>query len=100
MKLLGWLNHCLAAQNQWAKRVSPAEQPSAAWRPTHRHRSGGYYRLLTLGIYEADRSSVAIYDDATGTVWVRPAAEFNDGRFTPVLNGPTQPKVAGPRNAA
>jgi len=24
-----------------------------------------------------------IYDDETGNVWIRPAAEFDDGRFTP-----------------
>lgn len=51
------------------------------WRPTHRHRKGGLYRFLAVGQAEADRSAVAIYDDADGTIWVRDLAEFSDGRF-------------------
>lgn len=56
----------------------PRDEP---WRPTHRHRKGGLYRLLGQGILESDRRQVAIYDDAEGTVWVRPLTEFEDGRF-------------------
>ena len=56
----------------------------AGWLATHQHRKGGYYRLLTYGTNEADRTAVAIYDDAVGTVWVRAAVEFDDGRFTPL----------------
>ena len=52
---------------------------------THRHRKGGDYRLLARGILESDRSAVAIYDDAEGTIWVRDLAEFEDGRFTEIL---------------
>ncbi|WP_375280493.1 hypothetical protein [Pseudooctadecabacter sp.] len=65
----------------------PAPTPAFGqppWHPTHRHKKGGGYRLLGYGVLEADRSRVAIYDDAEGTVWVRDAAEFEDGRFTPV----------------
>ena len=64
----------------------PAPPPfgTLAWHPTHRHHKGGGYRLLGYGVNEADRTRVAIYDDAEGTVWVRSAEEFNDGRFTPV----------------
>lgn len=51
---------------------------------THRHKKGGQYRLLARGILEADRSEVAIYDDKDGTIWVRPLAEFEDGRFSPI----------------
>lgn len=53
-----------------------------AWTPTHQHRKGGYYREVMRGTHEADRSPVVIYDDVEGTVWVRSAAEFDDGRFT------------------
>jgi len=56
----------------------------AGWQATHQHRKGGYYRLLCYGTQEADRTPVAIYDDAVGTVWVRSADEFDDGRFTPL----------------
>lgn len=52
------------------------------WQPTHRHRKGGLYRVLMRGTREADLAPVVIYDDAEGRVWVRPAAEFDDGRFT------------------
>ena len=52
--------------------------------PTHRHRKGGLYRKLAEGVLEADRSAVVIYDDAEGTIWVRDAGEFGDGRFTPL----------------
>ena len=54
------------------------------WAATHRHRKGGLYRVLGRGVLESDRSNVVIYDDADGTVWVRPTVEFDDGRFEPV----------------
>lgn len=53
----------------------------STWVPTHQHRKGGMYRLLHEGRLEADLTPVAIYDDESGTVWVRPLVEFNDGRF-------------------
>lgn len=58
--------------------------PDASWTPTHRHRKGGLYRVVSEGILEADRSPVVIYDDADGTVWVRASSEFWDGRFTAI----------------
>ena len=57
-------------------------RPEPHWRPTHQHRKGGLYRLIGPAVYEDDRSDVVIYDDAEGTVWVRSATEFSDGRFT------------------
>lgn len=51
------------------------------WFPTHRHRKGGLYRVILEGIWEPARSEVVIYDDRDGAVWVRPKAEFYDGRF-------------------
>lgn len=38
--------------------------------------------MLGEAVLEADRSDVVVYDDAEGATWVRPLAEFNDGRFT------------------
>ncbi|MEJ6392608.1 DUF1653 domain-containing protein [Gymnodinialimonas sp. 2305UL16-5] len=52
------------------------------WRPTHRHKKGGLYRVLAGGIDEAERKPVVIYDDREGQIWVRSAEEFWDGRFT------------------
>lgn len=59
----------------------PGHPIRADWVPTHRHRKGGLYRVVTHGTLEADHSPVVIYDDADGTVWVRPTQEFEDGRF-------------------
>ncbi|WP_299916055.1 DUF1653 domain-containing protein [uncultured Roseobacter sp.] len=59
----------------------PSPSPDANWVPTHRHRKGGLYRVVGHGILEADRTQAVIYDDAEGTVWIRSAAEFADGRF-------------------
>jgi len=58
----------------------------ANWQPTHRHRKGGFYRVINAGLWEPDRSPVVIYDDAAGQVWVRPKEEFEDGRFTPIAS--------------
>lgn len=64
-----------------APAIADALRPVGAWSPTHRHRKGGLYRVLAHGILEADRSDAVIYDDAGGTIWVRPVVEFEDGRF-------------------
>lgn len=58
--------------------------PDASWRPTHRHRKGGDYRVIGQAILEADRSDVVVYDDRDGNVWVRSQTEFHDGRFIPI----------------
>ncbi|WP_371224382.1 DUF1653 domain-containing protein [Roseovarius sp. 2305UL8-3] len=58
--------------------------PHAAWAPTHRHKKGSLYRVLSEGICEATRNPVVIYDDVEGVVWVRSAEEFRDGRFKEV----------------
>lgn len=52
----------------------------------YRHiKSGGRYRLIARGHLEADLTPVTIYAAETdGTVWVRPTAEFDDGRFEPI----------------
>jgi hypothetical protein len=55
-----------------------------AWQPTHRHRKGGLYRVVARGRIEADLSPVVIYEARDGTTWVRPEAEFDDGRFTAI----------------
>ena len=64
------------------RRLFQPKTVAAPWAATHQHHKGGLYRLLNKGVYEPDRSLIAIYDDADGTVWVRPWAEFHDGRFT------------------
>lgn len=59
----------------------------SAFIPTHLHlKSGGLYRVITRGHMEADypATAVVVYGDTEGRVFVRPAAEFDDGRFEPV----------------
>ncbi|MCF2872085.1 DUF1653 domain-containing protein [Octadecabacter sp. G9-8] len=65
--------------------VPPSPLARAGWQPTHRHKKGGLYRLISFGTDEATRTPVAIYDDQFGTVWVRAAAEFEQvERFAPL----------------
>lgn len=52
--------------------------------PTHRHRKGGLYQLLGYGPHTETGELFAIYRDAEGKLWSRPAAMFDDGRFTPI----------------
>lgn len=55
------------------------------WRPTHRHRKGGRYRLLTdNALIEATMQPAVVYEAVDGQWWVRPSSEFFDGRFTPL----------------
>lgn len=57
-----------------------------AFVPTHRHRKGGLYRVVARGRLERDLAPVVIYASPEGLVWVRPAAEFDDGRFAPLTD--------------
>ncbi len=70
------------------KGPTPAVPALPGWAPTHMHKKGGLYRVLMAGVLETDRSDVVIYDDADGTVWVRPVTEFYDGRFSPLSTAP------------
>lgn len=48
-----------------------------------RHRNGGDYVVIAVARIEADLSPVVVYQSDRGAdVWVRPLAEFEDGRFT------------------
>lgn len=75
-QLLGVIDYVPAAQN------SPAGR--RYWEATHQHRKGGLYRVLHRDnvFIEADMVPAVIYDDDDGRIWVRPASEFDDGRFT------------------
>ena len=66
-------------------RIGAVSMTSHDWQATHRHRKGGLYRVLSEGVWEPDRSTVVIYDDQDGTIWVRPKSQFEDGRFEKVL---------------
>jgi hypothetical protein len=53
------------------------------WEPTHRHgKTGGLYRLVhSQVVIEATMTPAVVYEGVDGTIWVRPSAEFHDGRF-------------------
>jgi hypothetical protein len=56
-----------------------------AWSPTHRHlKSGRKYQVLMRGQDSDKGVEVVIYRGVGGHVWVREAAEFDDGRFEPI----------------
>lgn len=48
----------------------------------YEHRKGGTYQVLGRGFIEADKTPAVVYrSEKDGTIWVRPEAEFFDGRF-------------------
>jgi len=64
------------------KSAASVESIDQDWKPTHVHlKSGHEYRVVRVGLNEADLVPVVIYEDREAHVWVRPADEFIDGRF-------------------
>jgi hypothetical protein len=63
--------------------------------PEHRYRhlkTGGTYKVIAHGKLEWSLAPVVIYEaEKDGTIWVRPEAEFFDGRFERIaaLSSPT-----------
>lgn len=49
------------------------------------------YRVLMLAVREADLAPVVVYCGLDGTIWVRPASEFFDGRFEVLIDHPKGP---------
>lgn len=48
-----------------------------------KHKNGGAYRIVCTALNEADLKPMVVYQNVeTSQVWVRPADEFLDGRFT------------------
>ena len=67
--------------------MSPAEPsapaPGSRWR--HVKTGGGYEVLWGQALIEASRTPAVVYRaEVGGQVWVRPLAEFTDGRFQPL----------------
>jgi len=53
----------------------------------YRHKYGGIYEKLGIGVSTVDLTPVVIYEHHhpfEQLTWVRPLSEFSDGRFTPI----------------
>lgn len=58
--------------------AGPFPEIGSKWR----HRKGSMYEVVTNARIEATLEAAVVYrDDVTGMTWVRPLAEFIDGRF-------------------
>lgn len=51
-------------------------------KPTHQHRKSGDYQEIRRSLLEADLTPAVVYRAKDDAIWVRPAKEFDDGRFT------------------
>lgn len=87
-----------AAAELAADRVLSLFQPhgSGEWRPTHQHvKRGTDYQVIGEAWFQnagvigsMDDEPVTIYRGKDGRLWVRPTAEFGDGRFAPLMVTP------------
>lgn len=75
--------HAMERAADELKAALPPFLPPA--RPRWQHvKTGGIYTELHRACLEADLTEVVVYQSAhTGEIWVRPLAEFMDGRFVP-----------------
>lgn len=61
--------------------AGPFPEIGSKWR----HLKGGAYEIVTNARNEATLEAVVVYrDEIVGMTWVRPLAEFIDGRFTKI----------------
>lgn len=82
------------ALNGWLVPDADMTFPNAS-HPTHRHRKGGLYRLIARARIEATLEPCAVYVSVTDDLaWVRPEAEFEDGRFTRLVPEAELPLLA------
>jgi hypothetical protein len=59
------------------------------WEPTHQHRkTDGLYQLRHRAVIEETMTPAVVYEGQDGTLWVRPATEFFDGRFAELPQKP------------
>lgn len=82
-----------------------SDKANVDWVPTHKHRKrGSTYRVLTKDARlqwsayestEAEAGALTVYQAEDGSTWVRPTAEFNDGRFEALSTSPAVPNTVG-----
>lgn len=51
-------------------------------------KTGGIYTLLHVAVTSDTLKPAVVYQNGSGTVFVRLASEFFDGRFVPVVDKP------------
>lgn len=66
-----------------AEEAPPAPALSAGPRRWRHRKTGGLYEELHRALVERDLTPVVVYRGEDGQVWVRPAKQFDDGRFEP-----------------
>lgn len=60
-----------------------ATTPEQRERIVRHRRSGQLYQELHRGSLHADGTVMVVYRDENGRVWIRPAKQFDDGRYAP-----------------
>lgn len=75
-------------QEAMIKMLTP-KRPPLPLLSLHQHKKrGSFYELIADATFQVDgdldMEKVKVYVDHAGTWWVRPAYEFNDGRFTTI----------------
>lgn len=76
----------VAYKNRALRKAHDEIERLSKFRPSHEHRKGGRYQYVGSAKVQtdtplADYDSVIVYRAEDGTLWVRPNAEFHDGRF-------------------
>lgn len=87
-----------------ARSTRPVADAGEGWRPTHRHvKRGTEYQILGRAVVQTatpleDEEYAIVYRDEGGTLWVRCADEFNDGRFQSLPAPPHDPQPASDKS--
>lgn len=71
-----------------ASTLAQATPATADWRnrAVRHRRSGRTYWELHRGVLHADGTVMVVYRGEDGRVWIRPAEQFDDGRYEPVAD--------------
>lgn len=76
----------VAAKNRALRKAHDEIKRLSEFVPSHEHRKGGKYVFVGYAKVQTDTplsdyDHVVVYRAEDSTLWVRPTAEFHDGRF-------------------